>query len=190
MANSLSPAFMRVRYNSAGHDHVMTLPTKFVGTPTPGVEPNLRRHDGSSITASDFAADFLPLLSPFFHSGDALGSIDIWSQPLPEDDPVFIYSVPSAVTGGAAGADVVAVQTVFTFRTVHRGGFRLVLMEGTNSADNQANWPFGGSGATYDLASYIIGDSCPIYARNNDAPAVPLKTVSKENDVLRRKYKI
>lgn len=186
--NSLSPAFVKVYTTVATHQHVMTIPTKFSGTPVPGEAPNLLAHNASSVGFSSALDNLSTYIKPFLASANgAVDYAEVWSQPAPEDDPVWIYTYQINDDGTSAGATVTANQSVWTFRSANGGVFRLYLME-TALAVNIALPYSQFESDKKDLADYITSSLSWIYARDNGAPITCLGYKSKFNDVLRRKY--
>lgn len=186
--NSLSPAYLKIRYTANGHPHTQTLPTIIAGTPTPGVLPELIHHGGGSLALADFVSDYGDVWKPFYKTTDSLGVLEVWSQPLPSDDPVFIFAVDMATAGATTFANTPAGEEVVTFRTAHRGGFKLYMMENVDEPNIRDNSPFTGLTAIINLVTYVCGAASPIYGRNGDVPLLGLSRLTKINDVLRRKY--
>lgn len=186
--NSLSPAFVKLYTVVAGHQHVMTIPTKFSGTPVPGEAPNLLAHNASSVGFASALDNLSTYAKVFLASADgAIDYAEAWSQPNPTDDPVWIYTYQISDDGTSVGATVVANQSVWTFRSANGGVFRLYLME-TALAVNIALPYTQFESDKKALADYITSALSWIYARDNGAPVVCLGYKSKFNDVLRRKY--
>lgn len=184
--NSLSPAFIKLYYTNGVTEHVMTLPTKLGSGFAPGEDPNLVKHTDTTVLFSTYIASLKDSIRGCFHSGTTLDTAEIWSQPTPEDDPVWIYTVGITAAGTHGTANVVASQLVMTFRSDLGGLFRLYLMEQPVGV-NQAVKYTAMSNPQLALANAITATSSAIYARDNGAPILCLGYKTKTNDVLRRR---
>lgn len=185
--NNLSPSYLRWRYVANGHRHTMTLPIKLAPGFTPGTLPDVELHDGSFTDVDLALTSFGAVIQPFFKTTASFGLYEVWSQPLPTDEPVFVYAGVVNVVGTDTGPEVPACEQVFTFRTASKGGFKLFFME-SNSAINTSFDPPYSNPVFSDLSDYVTGDNSFLYGRNNDPPIAPIRAVTKINDVLRRKY--
>lgn len=186
--NSLSPAFVKLQYAHGASAHTMTIPVRINGTPVPGGTNSLEKHVGFGfsidfVTAMDTWAE---MLAPFFYTDVAFVAADLWSQPTPADDPVWIQSTSLTQVGGAEAVTVVASEAVFTFRS-HLGGlFRLYLME-PSLLVNAKVLPAAFNASEITLSDFVTGDDSWLYARDNGKPITCLGLKTKTNDVLRRK---
>ena len=188
MGNDLSPAYIKYHYTANAHQHVMTLPTKLAGAITPGEEPHVLNHDNSESLASVFISDLTAVLVPFLKTTDSFGVWEVWSKPLPSDDPVFIFAASDGSNGTDTAINQPATEAVFSWRTAHKGGLKIYLMEGTTPPNVRFAIPPDGAAQVIALDTFVRSDACALYARNNDAPLVMLSYIGKVNDVLRRKY--
>lgn len=190
MANDLTPAYIKLRYGQGTHQHVQTIGTKPFGTLTPGEDSALLSHGGLSIPFSTAIAAYVAVIAPLFNTGVQFGIAELWSKPTVDAVPEFITAVNVNDTGDSDVATVVASEQVMSWRTSHRGGFKLYFMEGIRGVNAKDYAPYTGDPVLIAINSYIIGDDCVFYARNNDKPLVPIAWTSKINDVLRDKYLI
>jgi len=185
--NDLSPAYIRIRYHVGSHKHVQTLGCRPASEPVPGVHPSVLTNADADIEW-DVAVNALCALQKVFLKTTAQFDIaEFWSKPTPDDAPVFIDALPIGVAGTSTADTLVAGEFVMTFRTAHRGGLRLYLMEPAAVENEKQYNPFTNAAADA-LADYIIGSDGWILARNNDKPLVALTYTTKVNDVLRDKY--
>lgn len=185
--NALSPAFVKMRYSLGTHQHTATFPTKFSGTPVPGDEPDLLTHANNARLFSLCVASVSNVLTPLMGSTMTIDFFDIWSQPTPADDPVWIYTFGADDDGTSAGPAITAQQQVFTFRTSLGGIYRLYLMEGAVTANLSLS--YGAMGAdSKSVADTVMEAAGWIYGRDGGAPVVSLGYKTKYNDVLRRNY--
>jgi hypothetical protein len=116
-----------------------------------------------------------------------LDTADFWSQPTPEDDPVWIYSHSLDDDGTSAGSAITAQQQVFTFRTDLGGLYRFYIMEGAVLANLALSYAAMGADSKA-LADYILGATSWLYGRDGGEPLVSLGYKTKYNDVLRRRW--
>lgn len=184
--NDLSPGFVKIGYFRDSVPHTMVLPTKFDGAVTPGVNPNLLLHSSANNTFTSSLSAFNDLLEPMFGPTVTFNSAEVWSKPLPTDDPVWIYSYGMAGTGTNGGAAVTASQTVFTFRSDLGGLLRIYLME-TSLVVNQRVSYASMANPYLAFATFVIGQTSWIYARDGGEPISCLQYKTKTNDVLRRR---
>ena len=187
-SNSIAPAYFKVHYLANGHGHTATYPTVIVGTPTPGEDAELLPHSGGTVLFSVAALALANAMKGYYKTTDTFELAELWSKPSEDSDPLFIYAVTLGVAGTGTTTHVTGLQNTMTFKTAHKGNLKLVMVEPLGAADERDVPPFTPDGISDVLSTYIIGDTCPIYARNGDKPLLVLGQVSKLNDVLRRKY--
>jgi len=184
--NSLSPAFIKILYSNGSVQHKMVLPTKFDGAVTPGVNPNLLLHSSANNTFTSSMSSWGDLLKPCFGTGTVFNSAEVWSQPTPDDDPVWIYTYGMGQVGTHASANITAEQVVMTFRSDLGGLSRLYLME-TPFAANVKVLYGAMANPLLAVANFVVGSSSWIWSRDNGKPILCLQYKTKYNDVLRRK---
>lgn len=187
---SLSPGYTRIRYHVGTHQHVMTFGVLPDGTPTPGSAPNVLAKDGSSVAWETAVATLANLLKAFYPSTAELDLAEFWYKPTAESENVFIDAVAIGIAGTSGGTSVVANEGVLTFRTAHRGGLKLYFLETADPPDIRVPSPFTGSAQIIALSDYLTSNAGWVVGRNNDYPIVGLNYTTKENDVLRDKYKL
>jgi len=164
----------------------MTLPTKFQGTPSAGTSPNLRTHVDGSVGFATYIGGLVDLIKPLFGSTETFDDAEVWYQPTPDSDPIWIFTTSLGVAGTNTAEAVVASESVMTFRTSNGGLFRLYLME-TCRPVNASLSPSQMSSAETALANALTGTASSIYGRDDGKPVVVLSLKTKFNDVLRRK---
>lgn len=183
--NSLSPAFIRLRYTVATVQHTMTLPTSINGTITPGVSPNLNARNSPVGSFTAFIENFSGILDACFSTDCTLDNAELWSQPEPTDNPIWVYTAALNNPGDSGTPYVRAEQMVFTFRSNLGGLLRIYLME-TFIPPNQTQTAAQLTSPWSTLVNYVIGDYNFIKCRDNGWPILSLGWKSKTNDVLRR----
>lgn len=143
---------------------------------------------GSTSGLSDaLVEDFVPFLQPFFRATDSFDEAEVWSQPTPESDPVFVELIPIALVGTSPASTVPFSQAVLSLRTAAGGIGKVYMMEGTLPVNTHDPRPFSNV-AVSDLANYLTGPGSIWYARDNSFPVLGLTLNTKTNDALRKKY--
>lgn len=184
--NSLSPGYVKLFYKRDTVEHTMVIPTKFYTAPTPGSEPSLLTHAAGQYPFEDAVNDLCDFLLPISGTNMTFDSAEVWYQPTPADDPLWIFTVAIDKTGTFAGTAVNAGQLVMTFRSNAGGLYRLYLMESAIPV-NQVGVPAEFTTAQTNLSNYVKDGPSWIYARDNGYPIVCLGFKTKTNDVLRRR---
>lgn len=187
--NSLSPAFVKITYGSTTHTHHMKFPTLFDGTVTPGIIPNLKQYDGTPVALGTYVVTIVTLMRAFFAADISFTLAEAWSQPTPEDDPIYIasYSITGG-TGTGGGSTVLASQKVMTWRTNIGGLYKTYFMD-TNTAPNLTYLPpYAGLSAELLYQNHVMGSGSCVYGLDGGKIIAPLKTKTKTNDALRRRY--
>lgn len=185
--NFLSPAFFKLFYNRTGllKPHVQTMSLQPAAPPVIGSSPSILKAGGGSNDFGDFIDDYVALFKAITSDDFTFTHCEFWSQPLPTDDPVFVFDHSLAVVGTDTAAHVTAEQLVITYRTSNGGLMRFYQMEGTAAVDIVAFPPF--STAYANLSNFLLGaDNC-ITGRDNGYPSSVISLKTKTNDVLRRK---
>jgi len=190
MGNTLKPAYVKIRYHVGTHQHTMTFGVLPDGVPTPGTDANILAKDGTPVAFSSAVATLANLLKAFYPTTAVLDIAELWYKPDDEASNVFIFATNIGLVGTSGGTSVVAGESVLTFRTAHVGGLKLYFLETADSLDIRVPAPFVGSAQVAALADYLTSDAGWIVGRNNDYPIIALNYTTKENDVLRDKYKL
>lgn len=188
MANDLTPAYTKIRYHVGTHRHTMTFACLPDGTPTPGVAPNVQPKAAPPVDWRVAVEDLATLLAAELPSTGAIDLAEFWSKPTLDSESIFIDALTIGLPGTNPFASLVAGEGVLTFRTAHRGGLKLYIMEGAFAENQKLPIPGGADGAANAIANYLTGDDGWVVGRNNDYPIVGLYLTTKINDVLRDKY--
>lgn len=186
-AHSLAPAFMRLFYTSGSTPHAMTLQVDFASPPVVGFEPTLTTKDGTGVSALLAVNAFTTVCKPFFRTTDVFTGVEIYSQPTPTDDPLFIWADDLIVTGSSASPTIQNGQIVFTYGTGAGGLLKLYLMEPTIVPDQRIpnrTSAVGGYGA---FTTYVLGPSSFIKGRDDAFAVRGIYITTKINDTLRKK---
>lgn len=185
--NSLSPGFLRIKYTSNGHNHVMTLP---VNPSTPaGAGTQLIDSSAALQLWTSAVADIVLILKALLKTTDTISSAEIWTQATPTSVPIFQASTTVGVNGTSAAATVPWSQLAFSFRTTAGGRAKFVVLEGVNAVDFKYAAPlYSGNAAMQAVDTYLTGASSVVWGRDNHYIASGIQAVTKTNDALRKKY--
>lgn len=186
LSSHLAPGFIRVRYSGATVPHNQTIPIKFVGTPTPGVLPDLSTSSGGTVDMETAVLAWLLAFRECFAASTTFGFAECYAVDPTTGVRTFIWSMN---TGGNAGLSVDPqvdlVEGVWVFKTTAGKPLKIYAMEGVFAADvrNIGTVPSDGRA---DVIAYVTGDDNIFYGRTDAWPLAFMTFTSKENDVLRR----
>ena len=186
--NALSPAFVKLTYVVATRAHIATIPVNYTGSDAPGSSAssvNLTAPSGA-VTFAAFIDAYVAAIVDFFNTGASITMAELWKQPTPDDDPLFISVYTVGEAGTSASATVAASQANFSFRSATGGKAHLRFMETRYSINLRDDFPFGATERA-DFAIYVTSLDCPIIARDGGRLVVPIRFVTKTNDVLRKR---
>ena len=155
------------------------------GTPSVGTDASLFKRSGDEIAFSDAIAAITTVLLPITSHLITLTHAELWSQPTPNDDPLFIFDVDISAVGTDSASFVTAEQLVITYRTNLGGLYRFYQMEGTAAVDIVAFPPF--STAYANWSNHLLGLDDVIVGRDGGYPSSVISLKTKTNDALRRK---
>lgn len=186
-SNSRSPAFVLLKYTANTRPHVMSfcISPETIGVGEATVVYN--KFGATLALADSLNEDLVPLLAAFYRGADSFDEAEVWSQPTPEDDPLYCETIPIAIVGTNSNPTVAMSQAVLSMRTGAGGIAKLYLMESTIAANIHDPRPFSNA-AVSDLSNYLTGAASIWYARDNSFPILGLTWNTKTNDALRKKY--
>lgn len=183
---SLSPAFIKLTYTYSTRVHVATLPVIPEGAIEVGTEPDVKLNLGGNLGFSEAIDNYADAIAPFINNGEAIAGASFWSQPTPEDDPIWVYEVTLGVAGTNASAVTPHMQRLFTWRTSLGNLMKTVLMDVPGTVNVRGTPPYGGINATF--ATWFLGANNFVVGRDGGIPVAAIKYYTKTNDALRRKY--
>lgn len=186
--HSLSPGFVKLYYTFSGIQHVMTLPVNPTETnPVVGEEPSFTRRNGTTALMSTLVLEWVTLVKAIYAPTAEFQSAEYWSAPTGED-PVWIYTQTLAIVGTSGSANISMSQRVMTFRTTIGGVYKAYFMEcdGAVVLNTRDAYPFSGA-PNAAIATYLIGLTNWILARDNGYPIAGINLSTKTNDALRKK---
>ena len=185
MPTSLAPGYVRVTYDGQLFPHHMTIPVNFSGTPTPGTEPDLVLKDASTSGAIAAIGDLFAVIHPFFNTATHFGLAEAHTVDATTGEDAFIFAWNVGLLGTDIGANRATDELIFVFKTSVGSLYKLYLMEGIQAPNVKVLPPFP-AGIYKDLSDFVVGNSSPVYGRQNAYPFVPVSYVSKTNDKLRK----
>lgn len=185
--NSRSPGYVVIHYTSNGHSHDFTFCIK-PDVIEQGSATTVYTKFGTTTGLSDaLTEDFVPLLADLFPATATFHEAEVFSQPTPEDEPLFIEVIPLAIVGTSGSATVALGQFVMTLRTEAGGVAKLYLMESVMAVNVKDPAPFS-NGDVAALGAYLVSAASVFYCRDESYPILALNTTTKTNDALRKKY--
>lgn len=184
--NSISPGFVKIYYTVETRPHVMTIPVIPID-PDPLVVGNeLQQKNGFAAVFGTAMTDLVTAIKAFYSTSSEFQYAELWSKPLPTDDPIFVEVFPLAILGIAGSAAVKSSQTVLTHRTIYGGIHRLYLMETVQQPNLRDVAPFAPGGAQ-NLSLAISNAFSVVVGRDGGVLTAPKAYTTKTNDVLRKK---
>lgn len=185
--SDIAPGFLRITYGLPTSQHVMIVPVNPVPeTVVVGQEPSFLTRGGIQLDM-EIAWDTLSgYLAPMFTAAVSFTSVEFWSRPTPEDDPIFVYALPGGLPGTGVGTLAVDGMLTITFRTFAGGIRKFVLMESIFPSNfiDQEPWS---NAAMEDFITYIESANNFTYSRDNSYPFIGLKALGKTSDALRKR---
>lgn len=186
-SNSLAPGFVKLFVQSPTAEHVHTIPVKpYLGIG--GVW--FLEQKGSSVGSTwDVGVNALvTVLKPFLSAANSYTYAELWTQESPTIDPVFRDSIILGVAGTNAAAYTPTLQYTFSLRTEGGGVGKVVVLDASGTPNIRTKPPY--TGITLALANYLVGNSSIVVGRDNTWHIAMVKSVTKLNDALRRKYNL
>lgn len=185
--NSLAPAFVRIFYTSASTPHVQTLQIQPDGPLLVGIEPTFATKGGTGLNAGIAVNAYLNIIKAQFKTTDVFTGYEVYSQPTPTSDPLFIWADDLIIAGTLTGASIQNSQAVFTYGTVAGGLLKLYFMEGVFAIDQRVANRSSAPGIVGTITTYILGATNWIKGRDDAFPARGIFYTTKINDTLRKK---
>lgn len=185
MPTSLAPGYVKVTYDGALFPHHMTIPVKYSGTPTPGTEPDLVLKDASTAAASAAIGSFIDVVRDFFNTSVHFGLAEAHTVNATTGEDQFIFAWNLGVLGTSPTATHATGEAVATFKTSVGSLYRLYMMESILTPNARALPPYSDP-TIQALSDFVVGNSSPVYGRQNAYPFVPVSFITKNNDKLRK----
>lgn len=186
---SLSPAWIVLNYNWELRTHRALLPCLPTSVPTPGDNPNLTVKGGGTVSWTAAILGYATLFKYLLSEDSTIASADFWSQPTPDDDPVWINSDALDIPGAGAGTVQVAAVTTMTFRTIGGNLLKLLACDSQNEllVNLRIPAPYPSS-RLKDFTDYITDAGAWVVGRDGTFPAVSIAATTKYNDALLHEY--
>jgi len=122
----------------------------------------------------------------FFHTSTEFIRFELWKYPVAGFDAQYIATANVTVVGLSAVATSPAHQMTLTFRSAAGGVMRLQFMETVYVLNNKNTFPTGIT-VIDALATYTIGSTSVIQARDDSRPVASLRASFGQNEKLFRK---
>jgi hypothetical protein len=189
--NALSPAFVRIFYQSDIGAHIMTRPTRaWTGTPWETIG-TYTAWDETTVDADVMIEDFIDLMLPVFTPEVEFTRYMIFTQATPTSEPLAVYAKNLT---GKVGTQVTAAQyhayaKTYSYLSSGGGAAKLVLLDvPTGGVVSKSTVIPGGAEGT--LVNYMMADTHAFAARDDDKIVAFLSVSNDVNDALQRKYRI
>lgn len=191
MANSLSPAFVKINYSSSYGSHVMTQPSVplVAGAYAPTGYAFVLRGAAVPVAVDDAVTDFVNTIKVLFPATVTFTDATVYSQPTPSDIPVPVASFALGISGTAAasGWDK-ATQDTFTFRADDFTLYKLVLLDCVSFDQFDKVTDATVRTQFEDIVDYVTADVTWIASRGGGRPNTFLQYSITLNEKLRRSY--
>lgn len=186
--NCLAPGFIKLFYNSNGHEHTMTLNV----SPANSTASILNTRSAGT-QAFDAAIDAIVAnFKGMFNVADHFTGAEVYTQADCTSLPVFrfAYDLGGPVAGTNAGADHQWQQCDLTFRSANGGKMKLRFLESAEQENDLklANSAYSAGTAVRVVTDYLFFSGSVVTARDNSFPAFALNVVTKVNDTLRKTF--
>lgn len=191
MANSVAPAFVQIEYHSAYGPHVMKIPITGIENPTASaVLLTAEAWDTSSININDMVNALVTEMQPRFAATAGFDRWSVWSQPTPDDDPLFVggASIGEIGTAGTPGW-AQATQETISLRDTAGKLFKLTLMDFA-SGNNFAAYTLASTIGVDGIVDELIADTNAWMSRANNQPDNFIRRTATLNEALRRAYRL
>lgn len=188
MANSLSPAFVKINYVSEYAPHTLTIPTTAYDIET----ESFNGHNGAPDRPAAVAVNsFVDLISAAFKPTTVFTDFTVFTKADPEAPSLPRLSGPLGLVGLSAVAGTAkATQWTWTWRTSFFGLSKLVFLDVPNAGSfekytNISNIP------SYDaIHDYWTDPAGWISGRDGGVPTTFLQIAVTLNEKLRRSYRM
>lgn len=187
--NSLFPAFARIFYTGLSGEHTMTVP---LGGAQPGAinpaEWSVLRADGAYEDFATAISDYVTQLANLSVTTMNFVEAELYTMDSPTADPLYRRTVELGVAGGVASSpEMVASQTVFSFRSANGGVGKITLLDRTVDGLRRRVWRNNNPVSFNALRAYLLSDDNIVHARDGGLPIGTTYVTEKFNDALRRK---
>lgn len=183
---TLGPGFVKVQYGTSAHQHIMTIPVRYEGTPTVGDVPSVLSKNSTTYTLTAAMATLLDAVKTMFYSDVTFGHYDAWFVNPDTFEPIWIYGYdPLSKVGTAGTATVLQSMATFTFRTGNGGIMKNVFLDTYFNPFVRALAPsYGGNTVAQAWLTYMIGNTSVWYARDDSYAISGMRLSVRYSDVL------
>lgn len=187
MDTALSPAFARWTYTGTTGIHHGIVPVNIEDGWVAGTEPNLLSKDGGSVGFEDGMTGFIDAWKNLASTAQNIGLAEIYAVDPATGEGTFVYGFDLSTAGLSAGGSLAKMGTQITFKLVNGRTYRALWMENGVAQDTQQYPPFAPASPQQLFAAYAVSAASIIYGRGNAYPFAPMRLLSKEYDVLRKR---
>jgi len=191
MPGSPAPAFVLIEYHSAFGPHVMKIPiTGIQNIGEIATALTAEAWDLSSRGIGDMVDELVIDMVPRFPATSEFDRWSVWSQPDPEDEPLFCGSATIAAVGTAATPGwSQATQETISIRDTGGNLFKITLMDFASGNDFAAYTnaaTIGVSGIVTDVTNMTNA----WMSQKNLRPDNFIRRTATLNEALRRSYRL
>lgn len=192
MENSLSPAFVKINYQSEYAPHSMTIPTvpliAAVGDAPPYFDLRGAEIDYNADTG---IRDFVNLLKAIWSPLTTFVDYTLYTQAGVGDTPVPVWSAPLTIVGTSGMALVhKAVQGTMSFRATDFTLSKLVFLDYQPGLGYDKQSSVAGSDALNAIKNYAVAPETWLASRGGGRPNTFLSLTTTLNEKLRRSYRM
>lgn len=184
--NDLAPGFIKLFYNSNGHNHVDTIPIRPSGTPVPGTMPNVLDAGDNVVTALVGLTAYITAIKALYHTSASFVGYEVYTKAI-GFDPLFVFGDDLNIAGTSAVAAVPDGEVVITFRTAQGGVAKFYAMEGSTATNVRTAARTGAAGIVGTLTTFFLGATNIRMGRDTAKIISGIYFTSKINDALRKK---
>lgn len=187
MDTGLAPGFARWTYTGATGAHHGLLPVNLVDGWVSGTEPMLTNKGGTDITAIAAVTEYIDNWKALVGNDQNIGLCEIYSVDPDTGEGTFVFGFDLATTGSSGGTSAAKRGMQITFKLTNGRVFRAAFMETGIAADVDQRPPFTALSGQAVFSDYVVSDDSIVYGRGNAYPFAPIRLLSKEYDVLRKR---
>lgn len=192
MENSLSPAFVKINYQSIYAPHSMTIPSvpliAAVGEAPPYFDLRGLEIDVNADTA---IRDFVNVIKTQFPVSTNFVDYVLYSQPGVGDTPLPVWSASLNIAGAGVDGDThKATQRTFSWRATDFTLFKLVMLDVGVAGNYDKTTSLTGDPAKIAIDDYVTANETWIASRGGGRPSTFLSFTETLNEKLRRSYRM
>lgn len=191
MVNSIAPAYVQIEYHSLYAPHVMKIPIRGIENPTaPPLSLSAEAWDTTSVVIDTMVDNLVTELVPRFPATASFDRWTVWSQPTPEDEPLFVggASINSVGTAAVPGWSKATQETV-SMRDTGGNLVKVTLMDFASGDDFEAYTSAAAIGVDGIIGEFFSSSNAWM-SRANLQPSSFVRRTATLNEALRRAYRM